>query len=187
MKGFDLAKYVLDIDFVFLTETFTESVPEDMFPNHDIYVAPGIKLSESVFGRLCGGVACLIKKSLTPFVTYIYLDYNNMLAFKIDHALLGTSQDCILLGAYIPPENSPFYKQTEIQNGISVIEDVLLDLQCKYEDVDFILCGDLNARIGNKNSNSSFDSLSNVFDVIDDDTSDNFSCDNSRNSKDNHI
>ena len=57
VKGFDLAKYVLDIDFVFLTETFTESVPEDMFPNHDIYVAPGIKLSESVFGRLCGGVA----------------------------------------------------------------------------------------------------------------------------------
>ena len=189
VKNFDLARYVFDIDLVFLTETFTESVPDDMFPNHDVYVAPGIKLSDSVFGRLCGGVACLIKKSLKPFVTNISLDYSNVLAFRIDHALLGTPQDCILVGAYIPPENSPFYKKTEIVNGISVIEEVLLELQCKYENVDFILCGDLNARIGNQNGNSSYDSLSDVFNVTDRNFANNNPAYhvNRRNSKDNCI
>ena len=133
-----------------------------MFPNHDVITSPGIKLSDSIFGRLCGGIAMLIRKPYAKYVKQISLEQDNILAFKLDHSLLSTEQDCILIAAYVPPENSAFYKESEVKNGISCIEDVLLDLNRKYGDLDYILCGDFNARTGGQNSTCSGDDLLNI-------------------------
>ena len=51
-----------DFDFVFLTETFSVNFPSHLFPMHDVFLSPGIRLSDATTARLSGGVALLIKK-----------------------------------------------------------------------------------------------------------------------------
>ena len=51
-----------DFDFVFLTETFSVNFPSQLFPMHDVFLSPGIRLSDATTARLSGGVALLIKK-----------------------------------------------------------------------------------------------------------------------------
>ena len=163
VKQFDLVKYVSNYDFVILTETFTKEIPSSMFPNHDVFISPGIKLSDSIFGRLCGGIAFLVRKQLVHYIKQIPLEHDNILAFKLDHTVLSTEQDCIVIAAYVPPECSSFYKQFEYNNGILLVEDVLLDLNGKYGNPNFILCGDFNARTGGQNSSCSGDDLLDIY------------------------
>ena len=58
----DISSFVLKYDFVLLVETFTETVPDSMFPSHKSFVSPGVKVSDSIHGRLSGGVILLVKK-----------------------------------------------------------------------------------------------------------------------------
>ena len=39
----DLAFWVRKYDLVVLVETFTDSVPDTLFPTHNIFVCPGVK------------------------------------------------------------------------------------------------------------------------------------------------
>lgn len=55
---------------------------------------------------------------------------------------MGTHQD-VLLGLYIPPPNSPYYKDPDIYNGIAILEDCILEVSKQL--------GDLNARTKSEN------------------------------------
>ena len=57
----DLASFVLKYDFVLLVETFTKTVPNSMLPSHKPFVSPGVKVSDSIHGRLSGGIVLLEK------------------------------------------------------------------------------------------------------------------------------
>ena len=107
---------MLKYDFALLVETFTETVPDSMFPSHESFVSPGVKVSDSIHGRLFGGV----RKDLSEYVERINIETDNIIALRLSHRLLGTSTDCLLVGAYLPPENSPYYEETDIYNGVSV-------------------------------------------------------------------
>ena len=48
------------------------------------------------------------------------------------------------------PQNSPFYDICDYDNGITMLERRLFGIVEKNEDASFILCGDFNARTGNK-------------------------------------
>ena len=49
-----------------------------------------------------------------------------------------------------PPLKSPLYSKSNFNNGISAVEHCLLTITEKYGNVPFLLCGDFNARTGNK-------------------------------------
>ena len=74
-----------------------------------------------------------------PFVTEVKVEYN---------ILLFIIKDVALVCAYLLPEHSPYYKLSKIDSGVCTLEHCLADLNVKF-DVDFIVCGDMNARTKN--------------------------------------
>ena len=102
---------MLKYDFAILVETFAETVQDSMFPSHQSLVSPGVNVSDSMHGRLSGSVVLLVTKELSEYVRRINIETNNIIALRLSHRLLGTSTDCLLVGACLPPENSPYYLQ----------------------------------------------------------------------------
>ena len=74
-----------------------------MFPSHKPFVSPGVKISDSIHGRLSGGVVLLVRKELCEYVERIDVETDNIIALRLSHRLLGTPTDCLLVGAYLPP------------------------------------------------------------------------------------
>ena len=54
--------YISGFDFILLTETFSTCFPVHLFPLHDVFVSPGVRLTDSKTARLSGGVALLVRK-----------------------------------------------------------------------------------------------------------------------------
>lgn len=90
-------------------------------------------------------------------------EYDNCVVVGISKALTGLAADCILLGMYLPPSQSIYYNETDIYNGISLLEQCLLDTFEVAGDLPVIVCGDLNARTGEKNGRNV--QFPDVFDV----------------------
>jgi hypothetical protein len=151
---------------LFLLLKLKKSIPESIFPGHTVFDTPGVKVNDNVHGRLSGGVGFLVRKSLCKFVQRIEIEFDNIVVLKIAKEFLGTMSDCILLGLYLPPENSAFYEETEIYNGVSLLEDCLLEVTSQYRDCHVIVCGDLNARTGSLQA-SSTDPIDNIYEMTD--------------------
>ena len=144
--------YISQFDFVLLTETFATQFPCNCFPSHDVFLSPGVRLSSSVTSRLSGGVAMLIRKSCAPFVKQIHVEIDNCLVFKLSKSLTGLITDCLLIGMYIPPSQSAYYSETEIDNGLLLLEQCICDVVEEYGELPMMIFGDLNARTGNNNA-----------------------------------
>jgi len=144
----DFINYVKSFDIFCMQETFTSTAFDfsTLFHEYKVFHAPGVKLSRH--GRRCGGVALLIKKTLEQFVTSVNCKYDNILCIKLAKEMLESEKDIIFVTAYIPPYQSPYYRDKETDCGIKLLEDFLLDTYQKGEDGHLIICGDLNARIG---------------------------------------
>lgn len=147
-----VAAFLCGFDFVLLVETFCKDkkFPKDLFPSHDVFESPGIKLTDTTIGRLSGGVALLVRRVYSPYIERVMVDHDNIIAVKLSKTLLGLDNDIMYVGVYVPPANSDYYKDTEIENGISIVEQCILDLMEQCGDVDFMVCGDLNARTGSR-------------------------------------
>ena len=145
---------MIKYDFALLVETFTDTVPDSMFPSHESFVSPGVKVSDSIHCRLSGGVILLVKKELSEYVERINIETDNIIASRLSLRLLGTSTDCLLVGAYLPPENSPYYEETDIYNGVSLLEElpVRVGKVVRCGDIPLIICGDLNSRTASMNA-----------------------------------
>ena len=107
-----------------------------------------MKLSRQ--GRHSGGVLCLIRTELLPYVKEVIIEYANFLCFIVDKNLFGLDKNVLLLCAYIPPENSPYYLYTDFENGIDFLEEVLVDNFLCKDELYALLCGDLNSRTADK-------------------------------------
>ena len=59
---------------------------------------------------------------------------------------------CVLIGMYLPPSQSLYYADTEIDNGVSLLERCIIDILEETGEVPIIIFGDLNARTGNTNA-----------------------------------
>ena len=178
---------MLKYDFVLLVEIFTETVPDSMFPSHKPFVLPGVKVSDSIHGRLSEDVVILVRKELCKYVEWIDVETDNIIVLRLSHRLLGTPTDCLLVGAYLPPEKSPYYEETDIYNGVSLLEDCLLDLIRVCGDIPFIICGDLNARTVNT---SDVDPVDDIYEMNSDNHSESRTPadnDTRRTSKDNTV
>ena len=128
-----------------LIETSTETDPDSMFPSHKSFVFPGSKVPDSIHGRLSGGVILLVRKEPSEYVERINIETDNFFALRLSHRLLGTSTDCLLVRTYLPPENSPYNEETDIYNGVSLLEDCLIELVRLCGHIPLIICGDLNS------------------------------------------
>ena len=136
-------EYIKRFDICCLTETFS-SPTFDFSVHFKEFTAlhlPGIKLSSR--GRRSGGVMMLIKKDHR--VTRLSTGCDTILAFRINNPLL---QNTIVICAYIPPKDSPYYWNKSVSSNISLLEDTIMSFQEKFPRSPVLICGDLNARIG---------------------------------------
>ena len=149
-------EYVSNHDICCLTETFTCTNFDfsKCFAEFSVSHAPGIKLSSQ--GRRSGGVALLVKKTLAAHSTTLDSDCDTMVAIRICNPLLG---DTIIICAYIPPIESPYYKDREISTNMIALEDLIVKFQESFPQSTIVVCGDLNARIGRWTMHADDDSL----------------------------
>ena len=81
------------------------------------------------------------QRHITPLVTHC----DTILAMKIDNSLL---KETIVICAYIPPIDSPYYKDKNTSSNIALLEDIVMRFQERYPQSPILICGDMNARIG---------------------------------------
>ena len=148
----DVISFLSSYDFVFLSETFAAVFPSDLFPLFDVFISAGVRVSDNPRSRLSGGVAMLIKKSLSLYVKQIPLEFDNCISLRLFPQITGLKTENILIGMYIPPSQSVYYQDTEIENGICMLEQCILDAFELCGDLPLILMGDFNARTGNANA-----------------------------------
>ena len=135
-------------DIACLCETFT-------LPNFDF----GVKFEDHISihcpaekftptGRPSGGLVVLIKKELEKYIQIKQTNISQVICFKIKKSLLKTSKDILYLCTYIHPVNSIFYSNKEYDNTLEMLENFIAEELIKDDNLDVLLCGDLNARIG---------------------------------------
>lgn len=79
----DFVSFVCSFNFICLVETFViDMVTLDMFNDFKAFCQPAIKFSGP--GRPSGGVICLIKKEIMPFVRQLDVKLGNFLLFVVD-------------------------------------------------------------------------------------------------------
>ena len=143
----DFVEFVTSFDFVCLVETFMLNFNYDaIFADYDVYFQPAVKLSAD--GRPSGGIFCLIKKIFKPFIKrQIKIDVGNFLLFIIDKALFGLDKDVLYVCAYVPPEGSRYYNVLGLESdGVSLLENCIVDNVLLDSDVYVLMSGDLNSR-----------------------------------------
>ena len=145
----DFVCFVSSCDFVCLTETFlVDNIRFDIFPDHDIFYKPAVKLTHQ--GRPSGGVICLVKKTLTPMIKQIKVNVGNFILLCLDKTILNVDKDVLYVCAYVPPEGSQFYNVLNLEkDGVSLLENCLVDNVLLDNDVYIIVNGDLNSRTSN--------------------------------------
>ena len=152
----EFMSFLLMFDFVCLVETFVFSVCQDLFPDFHVFCQPATKLPGR--GRPSGGVVCLIKKELMPFVRQVKVVTGNFLLFILDKSLLSAPKNILYVCAYVPPEGSRYYDfLDQSTDGISLLENCLIDNVLEINDFYVILCGDLNGRTANVSQSVQFD------------------------------
>ena len=72
---------------------------------------------------------------------------------------------------YLPPSQSLYYTDTEIDNGVALLEQCIIDIFEEFGELPIIICGDLNARTGSMNARD-VQLLDDVEDVCDEDVID---------------
>ena len=72
LKDREPIQYISSFHFVCLVETFVDYLEPSVFSSHTVFCKPAVKLTKQ--GRKSGGVLCLIKNELVPYVTEIKCD-----------------------------------------------------------------------------------------------------------------
>ena len=120
-----------------------------LFDEFYVFHSPAIKLTRH--GRRSGGVAVFVRKTFLRFVTLIECHYDNMICVKLSKEAISCERDLLLITLYVPPYQSPYYKQADTQCCIHNLEHYLLDLYQNGENAFLVVSGDFNARIGEWN------------------------------------
>ena len=133
-----------DHDVIFICESHLKLKESISLSNYKWYGQNRQLQHKKNYRRGMGGVGFLIK-------SYLYSEYNikcvdssheGVLVFSFQHKV--SQMSLIIVGCYLPPENSVYGKNTELY--FNYIGSLLL----QYDDCDLLLiCGDLNARISN--------------------------------------
>ncbi|KAK7484812.1 hypothetical protein BaRGS_00023986 [Batillaria attramentaria] len=126
-----------------MSETFTSL--QFNFSIHvsslNVFHAPATKLSYE--GRRSGGVILLVRKTVSGFVTRVNVDLDNTVCVRIGWELTGDTQDLMLLCSYVPPAESPYYKDKLCKCNIPLLEQIVLDVLDTDGDCHIPVFGDV--------------------------------------------
>lgn len=142
--------YVCNFDIICLVETFVDTISflNDVFTGYNCFCAPAHQIG---LGRKSGGVVVLIKKHLSVHFMHIDTQLPNIVCCKFSKKLLNTLSDVVIIFTYVHPQNSKWYQQAEINCDIITVDTCVSNMMQEYKDVHFIVCGDLNSRVGDAN------------------------------------
>ena len=119
-------------------------VSETKIDKHDIISLQGFtflsQCRKQRFIRKSGGIGVFIKDELFPYVSFIESESDYILWFKFDKVLLKTDEDVVFGVVYLPPADSRFNTQDELD----LFEVEITNMCILYKYV--ILTGDFNAR-----------------------------------------
>ena len=140
--------FINSFDIIGLGETFTYlnfdfSIK---FKDFEAVHCPAEQFSH--MGRPSGGLVLLVKKTLKNIVEIIDTGISHVLSIKVKKEFLGTPHDVLYINTYIHPVGSVFYTNKDYQNTLDEIEQFILDQTEGRNELDIILGGDLNARVG---------------------------------------
>lgn len=143
----DFLDFIKKFDFVILGETFT--LPtfnfDIKFPEFIHLHSPAKKFTR--LGRPSGGLVLLLRKELQRYCTIITTTISHILAIRIDKTILNRTKDIVLIATYIHPAGSIFYSDKDYNCTLDELEQFMVDYVDSNEEVDFIIAGDMNARI----------------------------------------
>ena len=140
----DFINYISSFDFICLVETFVDAIQLQFLTDHTIFVQPALRFTRQ--GRASGGVAVIIRNTFLKLIKRIECHCCNHISFLVDKSLFGFSKNVLIVCVYVHPENSPYYVFKNVENGISHLEDCIIDNILKLGDINLVVCGDLNCR-----------------------------------------
>ena len=143
-----VCEYINSFDIVCLGETFTFSSFDFSIKFGDYIPLHSSAKKFNIRGRPSGGLVVLVRKSLERFITIIETKISHVLCFKIAKNLLNTTKDILFIGTYVHPSESIFYSDEDHDCTLEAVEQFMLDQLEDEEECQYILAGDLNARIG---------------------------------------
>ena len=117
-----------------------------------------------------------------PFVTQIDCKYDNMICIQISKDCVGLHGDLFFVSLYVPPYQSPYYKQSDTNCCIHHLEEFLSNLYQNGENAYLLVGSDFNAVL--ESASSSKSGSSSITDDEPDLLEDAVSGDNLRKSKD---
>ena len=85
-----------------------------------INVSPAVKLSHH--GRRSGGVLLLVRKCFSKLTERVDIMYDQMIVVKFAKTLFNTTHDVLLICVYVPPQGSPYTKETATKHHKEIIE-----------------------------------------------------------------
>ena len=140
-------------DIVCLTETHVQQGQIDVeatFQSFCGFTAGASNLT-STYGRLSGGVLMLIKDNIKHMFQPITTEVDNCVTLMLDKKWLGLKSNIVLIGCYIPPQESQFWNKSNYGFGMELLDKCLLDVFDTCGPSEYLLMGDFNARTANCN------------------------------------
>ena len=112
---------------------------------HTCYAKCGLRNSR--FGRCSGGLAVYVKnKSIV--IKELKTESKLGIFLLLDRKFFGSDKDVLFCCVYIQPEYSNIYNLFAGDNGILMLQDMLVDIRTKH-DCQIIIMGDMNSRTAN--------------------------------------
>ena len=145
---------------------------ETKLDDTDIISLPGFDFisqpRKQPFYRKSGGIAVFVKKSISKYINSIESQSDYILWLSFDKRLTGTDESLVLETSYIPPTQSRFFNEEEIERH----EGEIMSMCSRNKYV--CITGDLNAQIGHSKDYVEMDEyLSHMFN-FDEETTDFF-------------
>ena len=69
---------------------------------------------------------------------HVRVEFDNCVTLNL---LKELTVDCVLIGMYLPPSQSLYYADTEIDNGVSLLEHCIIDILEETGEVPIIISG----------------------------------------------
>lgn len=130
-----VAKYLPKFEIIALYETWTDESPE--LEGYAQFKKNTKK--DAARGRKSGGIVMYIKKKRSRKITELKSKLNNVVWVRI----IENEENLIIGGAYRNPENSRY----EEEDFFGILEEEIEELKVQNPNAEFVMGGDLNARI----------------------------------------
>lgn len=171
-------------DFVFLTETWSDSLVDLSVPGFTLIQLSRVEKKQNT-KRNSGGIAIYIRESFKKYCTLLEKDSDDIIWIKIGGQLLNLTHDLYVCLCYIVPSASSREALIEMDVLDRITNYIIKIANDTNDNYNILICGDFNSRIGNENDYVIFDNDANIdilpIDYVPDDITPRFSQDNITN------